>query len=98
MGGDRSRRRSVFPGLAEVSGRRDELIVELAGARQRIGLSQAEVAARMGTSQPAVARLESGVSDARLSTLARYAAALGSELQWSLGDARPARAQRGRGR
>jgi DNA-binding XRE family transcriptional regulator len=43
-------------------------------------LSQTEVAARMGTSQSVVARLESGQIDARLSTLQRYAAAVGSEL------------------
>ena len=88
----------MFPGLAEVSGRGEKLIVELTNARQRLGLSQAEVAARMGTSQPAVARLESGGSDARLSTVERYAAALGVELQWRLGDTPPRRGERGRGR
>ncbi len=81
----------MFPGFADVSAR-DELIVELAATRHRLGLSQAEVAARMGTSQPAVARLESGGSDARLSTLERYAAALGAELRWTLG-ARPTQAR-----
>ncbi len=59
-------------------------MAELAGARQRLGLSQADVAARMGTSQPAVARLESGESDARLSTIERYSAALGVDLEWRL--------------
>lgn len=57
-------------------------MAELAANRQRLGLSQTEVAARMGTSQSAVARLESGGSDARLSTLERYAEALGVELHW----------------
>ena len=41
-----------------------------------LGLTQTEVAARMGTSQSAVARLESGEADVRISTLERYAAAL----------------------
>jgi transcriptional regulator with XRE-family HTH domain len=36
----------------------------------------------MGTSQSAVARLESGDADVRLSTLERYAAALGQALDW----------------
>ena len=38
----------------------------------------------MGTSQPAVARLESGQLDARVSTLQRYAAALGRDVQLRL--------------
>ena len=38
----------------------------------------------MGTSQSAVARLESGDADLRLSTLERYAAALGQRLDWRL--------------
>jgi predicted transcriptional regulator len=38
----------------------------------------------MGTSQSAVARLESGELDARLSTLERYAAALGRTVDWQI--------------
>lgn len=66
--------------------RRQALSVDLAARRNELGLSQTEVAARMGTSQSAVARLESGEADVRLSTLARYAAALEHRLEWSLGD------------
>jgi transcriptional regulator with XRE-family HTH domain len=54
----------------------------MAERRTELGLSQTEVAARMGTSQSAVARLEAGDGDIRLSTLARYAAAIGVELKW----------------
>jgi predicted transcriptional regulator len=36
----------------------------------------------MGTSQSAVARLESGELDARMSTLERYAAAVGHIVDW----------------
>jgi predicted transcriptional regulator len=57
------------------------------------GMSQTEVAARMGTSQSVVARLESGEIDARLSTLQRYAAAVGRELE--LGVRRPSNGQKG---
>ena len=76
------RRRSVFPGFAEISERREQLLADLVTARRKAGLSQTELAARMGTSQSAVARLESGDADVRLSTLERYAGALGADLQW----------------
>lgn len=79
-------RRSSFPGLdrlaAEAAARRRELIGELARTRRESELSQTEIAARMGTSQSAVARLESGELDVRLSTLERYAAALGRTVDW----------------
>ena len=79
-----SSRRSGFPGLGDLSSRRRELIDELVRARQENDLSQTEIAARMGTSQSAVARLESGGLDARLSTLERYAAALGYSVNWQV--------------
>ena len=77
-------RRSAFPGLGDVSARRHGLIEQLARARRESGLSQTEIAARMGTTQSAVARLESGELDARLSTLERYAAALGRAVDWQV--------------
>jgi transcriptional regulator with XRE-family HTH domain len=79
-----SGRRSSFPGLQGLVGRRRALIDELVQARQKSELSQTEIAARMGTSQSAVARLESGGLDARLSTLERYAAALGRTVDWQI--------------
>jgi predicted transcriptional regulator len=79
-----SPRRSSFPGLQGPSARRRGLIDELVRARQESELSQTEIAARMGTSQSAVARLESGALDARLSTLERYAAALGQTVDWQI--------------
>jgi predicted transcriptional regulator len=77
-------RRSAFPGFDEVAARRRALADELVAQRLSLGLSQTEVAARMQTSQSAVARLESGDADVRLSTLERYAATLGQELNLSL--------------
>lgn len=81
-----SSRRSRFPGLEGLSSRAAErrrgLIDDLVRARRESELSQTEIAARMGTSQSAVARLESGELDARLSTLERYAAALGRTVDW----------------
>ncbi|MGK5112395.1 MULTISPECIES: helix-turn-helix domain-containing protein [unclassified Geodermatophilus] len=79
-----SPRRSRFPGLEGLGERRRELIEELVRARRESELSQTEIAARMGTSQSAVARLESGELDARLSTLERYAAALGRTVDWRI--------------
>ena len=77
----------VLPGFREMALRRmsDErkrLVADLTTQRRSAGLSQTEVAARMGTSQSAVARLESGDADVRVSTLERYAAAIGSQLAW----------------
>jgi ribosome-binding protein aMBF1 (putative translation factor) len=79
----------LLPGFREMalrrmSAQRQRLIADLAAQRQAAGLSQTEVAARMGTSQSAVARLEAGESDLRLSTLERYAAAVGSQVSWRL--------------
>jgi transcriptional regulator with XRE-family HTH domain len=52
-------------------------VARLRDARLDRGLSQAEVAERIGTTQSAVARLESGRSDPRLSTIGRYAEVVG---------------------
>jgi transcriptional regulator with XRE-family HTH domain len=81
----------VLPGFREMALRRMAeqragLVRELVAQRLTAGLSQTEVAARMGTSQSAVARLESGATDIRTSTLERYAAAVGGEINWSLND------------
>jgi transcriptional regulator with XRE-family HTH domain len=75
-----------LPGVREAAQRRQRVVRRLADARQEQGLSQTIVAARMGTSQSVVARLESGTLDMRLSTLDRYAAALGLELVVDVGE------------
>ena len=81
-------RRTRFPGLQDAAdraaGQRRALVAELVGVRLESGLSQTEIAARMGTSQSAVARLESGQLDARLSTVEWYAAALGRAVSWQV--------------
>lgn len=74
----------VLPGFKEMAARRRALAEELVAHRVALGLSQTDVAARMGTSQSSVARLESGQSDVRMSTLERYAAAIGRVLDWRL--------------
>jgi predicted transcriptional regulator len=74
----------VFPGFKEISEQRKALSDDLVARRRDLGLSQTQVAARMGTSQSAVARVEAGSGDVRLSTLERYAAALGWALDFQL--------------
>jgi ribosome-binding protein aMBF1 (putative translation factor) len=79
----------LLPGFREMalrrmSAERRRLVADLAAHRQSAGLSQTEVAARMGTSQSAVARLEAGEADLRVSTLERYAAAIGSQINWQV--------------
>lgn len=76
----------VFPGFKEMAERRKALSDQLVARRHALGLSQTEVAARMGTSQSAVARLEAGSADVRLSTLERYAVAVGISLDWHLAE------------
>lgn len=73
-----------FPGFREMAERRRRMIGDLVAARREQGLSQTVVAARMGTSQSVVARLESADNDVRLSTLERYATAVGRRLDWRL--------------
>ncbi len=77
-------RRAADEQAARMAEDRGRLVRELAEQRQAAGLSQTEVAARMGTSQSAVARLESGTTDVRASTLERYAAAVGGQITWQL--------------
>lgn len=76
--------RSVFPGFAELDEDVHAVVTHLADHRRARGLTQTDVAARMGTSQSAVARLEAGHGDARLSTLQRYAAALDHTVRFAV--------------
>ncbi len=82
----RSEANERFAELVEAALDRRELIRELAESRVSQSISQTRLAAIMGTSQSAVARLESGDSDVRASTLARYAAALGRRIEFQVVD------------
>ena len=87
MIGERTKANPQFPALLDAAIRRRRLLEELTAEREALGLSQTVVAARMHTSQSAVARLESAEIDAKLSTVERYAAALGKKINWELVDA-----------
>ena len=64
------------------------LLRQMFKAREAAGLSQAQVASRMGTKAPAITRLESSLSSGKhspsLTTLRRYAQAVGCDLQVKL--------------
>lgn len=78
---------SPFPGFDRIQRKaeaRRRLMGELADKRRELGLTQTEVAARMGTSQSTVARLEAGAGDIRLSSVERYADALGQTVEFRL--------------
>jgi len=61
------------------------VVSQLLKARAKAGLTQEAVAQRMGTTKSAVSRLESaGLHAPSLSTLKRYANAVGCELQVKL--------------
>ena len=67
--------------VEEAATRQAQLLLRsLIQARERAGISQAEVARRMGVPQPAIVRLEAGTHSPTLSTLARYASAIGVQL------------------
>ena len=55
--------------------------VILRQAREQAGLTQEEVARRLRTKKSAISRIENHADDVRLSTLRRYAVAVGANLQ-----------------
>ena len=67
-----------FQGHFEDAQTRHELLDDLLAARAGARLTQAQVATRMGTTQSAVSQIEAGGSDPRVSTLQRYARAVGA--------------------
>lgn len=91
---ERTKANPRFPELVEAALERRKLLRELASTREAASISQTLVAAKMGTSQSAVARIESGEADVRMSTVERYAAAVGSRVTWAVARARAPRAQR----
>jgi seryl-tRNA synthetase len=81
---ERSARNPDFPAMVEAAERRRQLLAALAERRRKADHSQTAIAAAMRSSQSSVARLETSATDARLSTLDRYAHALGYRVEYSL--------------
>jgi transcriptional regulator with XRE-family HTH domain len=75
----------AFAGALADARTRRELIARLAGERQATGFTQSDVATSMGTTQSAVSDLEGGLTDPRLSTLQRYARAVGTQVNVTVG-------------
>lgn len=84
-----AQREQTNPGflhLYDAAVRERELLRALTAKRVQLGLTQRAVAVRMKTSQAAVARLERGEVDPKLSTIERFAAAVGQRIAWQVVD------------
>lgn len=81
---ERTKKNPAFPQMVEAATRRRKLLRTLAESRQGRERSQTAVAAAMGSSQSAVARLEGATGDPQVSTIERYALAVGYEIEYHL--------------
>ena len=59
--------------------------VLLRKAREEAGLTQEEVAQKLNTKRSAISRIENHAEDVKLSTLGKYAKAIGKKLHLSVG-------------
>jgi RNase adaptor protein for sRNA GlmZ degradation len=84
-----------FPRLLLAAERRRALLHTLAETRRSRNLSQTRVAAAMNTSQPTLARLETTAADTKLSTVERFAGALGYSIEYHLVPARKSMRRQG---
>lgn len=81
----KAKRREGFRKVYEDLGEEYALIREMLAARSKAGLTQEAVAELMGTTKSAVSRLESSGKHApSLTTLKRYAQAVGCQLEVKL--------------
>jgi DNA-binding XRE family transcriptional regulator len=77
----RSKRDTEFAETFEVGYADFKIGVLLRQAREAAGLTQEEVAKRLQTQKSSISRIENHAEDVRLSTLRRYADAIGANLQ-----------------
>lgn len=78
---DEQMRDPAFAAAYEDIGVRNSLLDQLVAARKQVGLTQFHVAEAMGIKQPTVSEFEAESSDPRLSTLQRYARAIGGKIR-----------------
>jgi HTH-type transcriptional regulator/antitoxin HipB len=81
----RKKRDAEFAQDFDVGYERFKIGVLLKQARERAGLTQEELASRLGTKKTAISRIENHAEDIRLSTLAKFAHALGKHLYVRVG-------------
>jgi DNA-binding XRE family transcriptional regulator len=77
----RSKTDTAFADGFEVGYANFKIGVMLRQAREAAGLTQEEVARQLNTTKSAISRIENHAEDIRLSTLSRYANAVGANLQ-----------------
>jgi len=63
-----------------------EFSIMLREARERAGITQEMIAKKLRTKKSAISRIENHAEDIRLSTLGKYAKALGKKLKVRLAD------------
>jgi transcriptional regulator with XRE-family HTH domain len=78
---EKARQDPAFRAAYEDAHERHSILDKLVGLRRTFNLSQSTVAARMGVTQPTVSGFETEDSDPRLSTLQRYARAVGARMR-----------------
>lgn len=77
---NRKKRSAAFAEEFEVGYERFKIGVLLRMAREDAGLSQEDLAKRLHTQKSAISRIENHAEDIRLSTLERFAEAVGKRL------------------
>lgn len=80
----RKRTDEEFAAEYEVGYENFKIGVMLRQARERAGVTQREVAEKLETQKSAISRIENHAEDIRLSTLERYAKALGKKIRVEL--------------
>ncbi len=82
----RKKRSTKFEENFETGYEAFEFSVMLREAREKAGITQEAVAKKLHTKKSAISRIENHAEDIRLSTLGRYAKALGKKLKVNLSD------------
>ena len=82
----RKKRSPKFADNFESSYEAFQFSVMLRQAREKAGITQESIAKKLRTKKSAVSRIENHAEDIRLSTLAKYAKALGKKLKVQLAD------------